>query len=95
MDYKQLARTISLAALIVSPMIALLAMQLPLWLSPRPVALERVVRADFGTPWIGGDPASVIESLTDSWAETVAPECKFPPPYDDLCRVVGAGWLLK
>jgi hypothetical protein len=91
MDYKQLARTISLAALIVSPMIALLAMQLPLWLSPTPVALERVVRAEFTAPWIDRDPAS----LAESWAETVAPECKLPPPYDNFCRVVGAGWLLK
>jgi hypothetical protein len=91
MDYKQVARTISLAALIVSPMIALLAMQLPLWLPPGPVALERVVRADFGAPWIDRDPAS----LAESWADTVVPECKLPPPYDNFCRVVGAGWLLK
>jgi hypothetical protein len=94
MDYKQLARTISLAALIVSPTAALLAMQMPLWLSPRPVALERVLRADVGIPWTDRDPASLAESLIESWAETVAPECKFPPPYDDFCRA-GASWLLK
>lgn len=48
----ELARTASLAALIVSPTMVLLAMQMPFWLPPKQAALTRVVyvHADFGPP---------------------------------------------
>ena len=58
MDCRQIGRTIALAALIVSPTIVLLAMQMPLWLAPKQAALKRIAYANFGPPWIDRGPAS-------------------------------------
>ena len=80
MNYRQFAQTFSLIALIVSPMIVLLTMQMPLWLPPGPVALERVVHADVvAIPWTDRDPASLSGPLTESWAETA--DWNLAPPF--------------
>ena len=47
MNCKQAVRTGLLAALIVSPTVALLAMQLPFWLPERRAALTPVIPAGF------------------------------------------------
>jgi hypothetical protein len=93
MDYRQLARTIALAALIVSPTIVLLAMQMPLWLAPKQAALKRIAYANFGPPWSYRGPAS--------WAvpvEANASTCEFALRWDDSCEIIrisiGADWSL-
>lgn len=47
MNYKQAARTGVLAALIVSPTIVLLAMQMPFWLPEKRAALTQLIFAGF------------------------------------------------
>ena len=91
MNYRQLARTTSLAALIVSPTIVLLAMQVPLWLPPKPAALKRIAYADFGPPWSYRGPAS-----WDMPVEAIAPACEFALRCDDFGEIIrisiGADW---
>ena len=91
MNYRQLARTTSLAALIVSPTIVLLAMQMPLWLPPKPAALKRIAYADFGPPWSYRGPAS-----WDMPVEAIAPACEFALRCDDFGEIIrisiGADW---
>jgi hypothetical protein len=78
MNY-ELARMTSLAALIVSPTMMLMAMQMPSWLPPpRHPALQRVVYADFGLPCGYRGPAA-----RDVTAEENTFACKFPVQDDD------------
>jgi hypothetical protein len=81
MNY-ELARMTSLAALIVSPTMMLLAMQMPFWLPPpRQPALQRVVYADFGLPCGYRGPAA-----WDVTAEKNTFACKFPLQDDNLAE---------
>jgi hypothetical protein len=83
MSFKRLARTTALTALIVSPTIVLLAMQMPLWLPPKPVALTRVARVDFVPPSIDRDPASL-----DVTVGLEALICTFALRYDGFCEFI-------
>ena len=51
MNRKQVALVVSWGALIVSPTLALVAMQMPLWLSPKHAALTSIPYADFDPAW--------------------------------------------
>ena len=72
----ELARTASLAALIGSPTLVLVAMQLPLWLPPpRQAALAPVVyvHADFGPPCDHQEPTTQAKPV-----EASASACMLP-----------------
>ena len=51
MNRKQFVVIVCLGALIVSPTLALLAMQMPLWLPPKPTVLNSIPYVDFDPAW--------------------------------------------
>jgi hypothetical protein len=58
MNRKQVLPIVCLAALIVSPKLALVAMQMPLWFSPKQAVLDSIPYADFDPGWDDLVPAT-------------------------------------
>jgi hypothetical protein len=58
MNRNQLVLIVCLGALIVSPTLVLVAMQMPLWLPPKQAVLNSIPYADFDAAWDDLNPAS-------------------------------------